>query len=191
MGNCEKQLLTNLLRDDGGLANSESASNPRLSWRQVCYCFIDWRIYLYVMIGVGVLAVERCLITYLPVLIESMGFSGTDIHLMTIPLYVVTYICCLLISYMSSRRNEHIFHLAFCLLTSIVGFILMITLFDQGTTVIYVSICIASCGAFAAYPLVLSWLTNNVGGHTKRAMAVGFLVGLGNIGGVFSPQVRP
>ncbi|CAF4229127.1 unnamed protein product, partial [Rotaria sordida] len=45
LDNCEKQLLTNLLREDAGLANSEPASSTRLSWRQVRYAFTDWRIY--------------------------------------------------------------------------------------------------------------------------------------------------
>jgi hypothetical protein len=35
----------------------------------------------------------------------------------------------------------------------------------------------------------MSWLTKNVGGHTKRAMAVGFAMGLGQIGGVVAPLV--
>lgn len=181
--------MTNLLREDAGVADIEPAFNSRLWWRQVFRCFTDWRVYLYVVIAIGVLAVERCLITYLPLLVESMGYQDKNIYLMTIPLYGVTLTCCLLVSYMASRRNEHFFHLSASLLVSLIGFVLMITLFEQGTLVIYISLCIASCGIFAAYPLLLSWLTNNVHGHTKRAMAIGFLVGAGNIGGIFSPQV--
>ncbi|CAF1000613.1 unnamed protein product [Rotaria sordida] len=88
LDNCEKQLLTNLLREDAGLANSEPASSTRLSWRQVRYAFIDWRIYLYVMIAVGDLGVMKCLTTYLPELVKSMSDSK-EVHLMTIPLYFV------------------------------------------------------------------------------------------------------
>jgi hypothetical protein len=35
----------------------------------------------------------------------------------------------------------------------------------------------------------MSWLTKNVGGHTKRAMAVGFAMGIGQIGGIVAPLV--
>ncbi|CAF1432521.1 unnamed protein product [Rotaria sordida] len=90
LDNCEKQLLTNLLREDAGLANSEPTSSARLSWRQVRYVFIDWRIYLYVMIAVGDLAVHKCLTTYLPELAKSMSDSK-EVHLMTIPLDFVAY----------------------------------------------------------------------------------------------------
>ncbi|CAF1068887.1 unnamed protein product [Rotaria sordida] len=190
LDNCEKQLLTNLLREDAGLANSEPTSSTRLSWRQVRYVFIDWRIYLYVMIAVGDLAVHKCLTTYLPELAKPMS-DFKEVHLMTIPLDFVACICCLLAGYSSSCRNEHSFHLAFCLSIALLGFILMITLYDQGNVALYVSTCIAYCGAFSAFPLLLSWLTNNVGGHTKRALAVGFLVGMAQMGGALAPLVYP
>ncbi|CAF1008862.1 unnamed protein product [Rotaria sordida] len=60
---------------------------------------------------------------------------------------------------------------------------------DAGNVAVYVSTCVACCGTISAFPLLLAWLTNNVGGHTKRAMAVGFLVGIGQIGGVLAPQM--
>ncbi len=66
----------------------------------------------------------------------------------------------------------------------------MVTLFNQGNVTIYVSTCIACCGTFSAFPLLFSWLTNNVGGHTKRAMAIGFIKSIGHIGGILAPQVR-
>ncbi|CAF1586820.1 unnamed protein product, partial [Didymodactylos carnosus] len=30
----------------------------------------------------------------------------------------------------------------------------------------------------------MSWLTNNIGGHTKRAVTTGFVIGFGNISGI-------
>ncbi len=154
------------------------------------HVFIDWRIYLYVMIGIGDLAVFKCLTTYLPERAKYMSGYKEEAHLMTIPVYFVACICCLLAGYSSSRRNEHSFHIAFCLSVALLGFILMVTLFNEGNVAMYVSTCIACCGTFSAFSLLLSWLTNNVGGHTKRAMAVGFLIGIGQIGGVLAPQVR-
>jgi MFS family permease len=142
------------------------------------------------MIAIGDLAVFKCLTMYLPELIKSMIGSKEEVHLMTIPLYFVAFICCLLAGYSSSRQNEHGFHIAFCLSVALLGFILIVTLFDKGNVAIYVSTCIAYCGTLSAFPLLLSWLTNNVGGHTKRAMAIGFLIGIGQIGGVLAPLVR-
>ncbi len=182
--------MTNLLLNDAGVADRNLTSSIRLSWRQVRYVFVDWRIYLYSLIAFGNLAVILCLTTFLPTLMESAGYSKTEAHLMTAPPYVVACVCCLLASYSSSRRNEHGYHVAFCLLAGLFGFILMLTLFDKGKVAIHLSITITFCGILSAYPLLLSWLTNNVGGLTKRAIAISFVNGIAQIGGIFMPLVR-
>lgn len=168
LNNIEKQLLTNLLQNAAGVADRNPTSGIRLSWRQVCYVFVDWRIYLYGLIAVGNLAAILSLTTFFPTLIESTVYSKTEAHLMTAPPYIVACICCLLASYSSSRH----------------------TVFDQGKVTIYASTTITFCGILSAFPLLLSWLTNNVGGHTKRAMAVSFVIGIAQIGGIVIPLVR-
>jgi cyanate permease len=190
LDNTEKQMLTNLLRNDANVPKSESISNNRLSWRQMGYVFIDWRIYLYVIIAVGDLAVKKCLIVYLPSIIQDMGFAKEQVCLMIIPPYALACLSSLLGGYLTMRRNEHSFHLAFFLSIGILGFILMISLINSGKASMYISICIAFCGTFPALSILLSWLTNNVGGHTKRAIAVGFVAAMGQIGGIIMPQVR-
>ncbi|CAF1142623.1 unnamed protein product [Rotaria sordida] len=70
LDNSEKQLLTNLLRHDAGISDGE---NVRLSWRQVFYVFIDWRIYLYALINIGILGVIKYINAFLPLLVENMG----------------------------------------------------------------------------------------------------------------------
>ncbi len=182
--------MTNLLRNDAGAADSDPISNTRISWRQVYYVFIDWRIYLYALIAIGDNAVIRCLITFLPSLVEAMGYSNATAHLMTAPIYAAACVSCLLIGFSSSRRNEHGYHIVFCLTVGLFGFILMLTLFDQGKVAMYISTTVGFCGAFSALSLILSWLTNNIGGHTKRAMAISFVIGISQIGGIMMPLVR-
>ncbi len=190
MNNIEKQLLTNLLREDAGVADIDLISGAHLSWRQVRYVFTDWRIYLYALITIGNNGVLRCLITFLPSLVEAMGYSGPIAHLMTVPPYAVTCVCCVLVGYSASRRNEHGYHLAFCLTVGLLGFILTLALFDQGAVAVYITTSAGLCGVFCALSLILSWLANNVGGHTKRAIAISFVLGISQIGGIFMPLVR-
>jgi hypothetical protein len=183
----EKELLTNLLRDDAGIANREIG---RLSWRQVFYVFIDWRIYLCALIGIGSLSVIKYLTTSLPLIVKDIISTEAEVHLMTAPPFAFAFVCCLLVGYSSSRRNEHGFHLIFCFLIALFGFILLVTLNDRGKAALYVSNCIACSGVFSGFPLLLSWITNNIGGHTKRFIAIGFVIAAGQIGGVIWPLVR-
>jgi MFS family permease len=187
LDNSEKQLLTNLLRDDAGIADRV---NAQLSWRQVLYVFMDRRIYLYALINVGTSGVLKFLSAALPSLVKDMSSTEAEIYLMTAPPYASALVCCLLVSYSASRRNEHGFHLIFSLSVALLGFILMLTLINRGKVALYVSLCITFSGIFSALPLLLSWLTNNVGGHTKRSIAIGFVVGIGQTGGIISPFVR-
>ena len=187
MDNVEKQILTNVLRNDAGAANRE---NVRFSWRQAYYVLIDVRVWLYVLIAVGNLGIIKYLNTYLPVILEGLNSLGIDSHLAAIPPYILAFVCCLSVSYSSSRRHEFGFHIALCLCFTVVGFILMAILIDRSIIAAYVCKCISCANSFAVYPLIFSWLTNNVSGHTKRSMAVGFVVGLGQIGGIVMPFVR-
>ena len=184
----EKQLLTNLLLNDAsGIAKHESV---RFSWRQAFHALTDFRVYLYALMVFGNVGIIKYVNTYFPLLVENMGSLNIDEHLMAMPLYAVAFVCCLLASYSSSRKHEYGFHIVFCLLTSLVGFILMIALIDRSRAAAYVCKCIACSGSFSAYPLMLSWLTNNVSGHTKRSIAVGFVIGVGGqISGIIIPFV--
>lgn len=186
----EKQLLTNLLREDSGLADGEPVSKSRISMRQIRYAFTDWRIYLYGLIAIGNFTAVKCFTTFLPTVVEATGYTRTEAGLITAIPYFVACIFGLLIGYSSSRRNEHGYHLASCLLLGLLGLILMIIFSTQSKTIICISTTIVCCGIFAAVPLLLSWLTNNVGGHTKRPMAISFVMGLSQLGGIFIPLVR-
>ena len=190
LNNCEKELLTNMLREDAGPVRSELTAGIRFSWLQVGRAFTDWRIYSYVAIGLCDLAVTKILNVHLPLLVQNMGQTERFSHFITAPVYAIACIFCLLVSYSSSHLQEISFHLVFCQLVAVLGFILLIVLFDHGATVLFVSICVVCCGAFAVCPLILSLATKNVGGHTKRTIAVGLVISMSQALGMIAPQVR-
>lgn len=186
---CEQQILTNILRKDAGIADSEPESNNLLSWRQVRYAFTDWRVYLYALISTGNLGVIRLWTVYFPSFVLIMSSNPNDAHWWSAPPYVVAAIYILIIGFSSSRNYEIGYHLSFSLFVSALGFCLMATVGENSIVIMYISITIACAGTFAAFPILLSWVTINVGGRTKRALAVGFVSGFGKIGGIVAPWV--
>lgn len=53
------------------------------------------------------------------------------------------------------------------------------------TAACYFALCLACVGFYPIPPAVNAWLISNTAPQTKRAMAIGYFVGLGNIGGIF------
>jgi predicted MFS family arabinose efflux permease len=175
-------MLTNRLRQDIGLSwNGEHI----FSWQQVRSVFSDWKVYLYMFIYVGNSIAAHCLIIYLPTLInKSMKFTNENAQLMSAPPHVISCVTTLLISFSAGRCNERGYHLSLTLLIGIVGYILLITLTKYSSSILYIATCITCVGTYSTIPLIMSWFTNNIGGHTKRALTTGFITGFGNISGI-------
>ncbi|CAF1100666.1 unnamed protein product [Adineta steineri] len=180
----EKHLLTNILRNDTIITNNPDA---HVSWKQILHVFTDRHIYLYALISMGNLGIIKYLSTSLPSIVQDMGTSSENVHLMTAPPYAFAFFACLLVNYSASRNNEHGFHLIFGLSFALLGFILTITLNSQSHTALYISSCITCCGVFSAFPVLLSWATKNVDGHTKKPVTLSFIIGIGQLGGIILP----
>lgn len=178
-----------MLCNDAGIADNNPSSDVRLSWRQIYYAFIDWRIYVYTAITIGDLAIVKCLTTYLPSLVEGDGSSIEETEFMSALPHIVAFVFAILISFFSTRKNEHGYNLTFTLIICVFGFVLLAIFPTEKKVILYVGTCMVSSGCRAAFPILMSWLTKNVGGHTKRAMAVGFTMGIGQIGGIVAPLV--
>ncbi|CAF4067587.1 unnamed protein product, partial [Rotaria sp. Silwood2] len=71
------------------------------------------------------------------------------------------------------------------------SFILLATLTQKAKIALYIGSCFASSGSFAALPIILAWVTNNVNGHTKRSVSIGFVMAVAQIGGIVAPQLCP
>ncbi|KAG2222459.1 hypothetical protein INT45_013372 [Circinella minor] len=92
-------------------------------------------------------------------------------------------------AFSADRRAERGFHYAIVSFIGMIGYILLITLREQGAAAKYVAATISCCGAFPLIPLSAAWNSNNTGGHTKRAVSIAFVAGIGNLGGILSGQM--
>ena len=127
-------------------------------------------------------------VTYLPSIIEGMGFSKLLVHIMTIPPNIFSCLVCLLAGYSSGHYNEHSFHSIVLHAMGALGFAL-IGLINKGKVVMLFGLSVALCGPFAALPIVAAWFIKNVCGRTNLVILVSFCGALGQIGGVITPQV--
>lgn len=189
LDNCEKDLLTNLLRRDAVAVTSEQISKSLISWRQIQRVFLDCRMYLYAIVMIGDLGAIMPLMTSLPLMMQDLGYSTAVAHLMTIVPYIVSCLVIILGGFLASRLKEYSIHHGLLAFISLCGCVLMIGLENQGKIAVYISICIACCGAFSSFSIFWCWFLSNVGGNTKRTVAVGVISGIGQVGGIIHSQV--
>ncbi|KMU91830.1 hypothetical protein CIHG_09570 [Coccidioides immitis H538.4] len=53
----------------------------------------------------------------------------------------------------------------------------------------YMAVFMVTAGGFVAQPVVMAWVSNNMGGHYKRSIASSMQIGFGNSGGLVASNV--
>ncbi|KAK9764553.1 hypothetical protein K7432_007852 [Basidiobolus ranarum] len=180
----ERNLLIDRLKHDAG-----PASETEFSWKQFKDAFIDWKVYFHIIIYISSSVSLYSLSLFLPSIIGGMGYTNLTAQLMSAPPYAVACVFTILVSLHSNRKRERGLHVAAWMFVGMLGYLLLIFLRHQGPTALYIAAIITTTGVFANVPSMLSWFTNNIGGHTKRGVATALIISCGTIGGAFGGQV--
>ncbi|KAK9680510.1 hypothetical protein K7432_015913, partial [Basidiobolus ranarum] len=180
----ERKLLMDRLKHDAG-----AASETEFSWKQFKDAFIDWKIYLHMIVYIAGSTPLYSLSLFLPSIVSGMGFTSLTAQLMSAPPYAVACVFTILVSFHADRKRERGFHIAVWMFIGMIGYLLLIVLRHKGSTALYIAAIITTTGVFANIPSMLSWFTNNIGGHTKRGVASALIISFGNIGGALGGQI--
>lgn len=89
----------------------------------------------------------------------------------------------------ADKTGERGYHVALPAAIGALGYALLIGLKDKGPAGRYVASIITVVGVFGHVPPMLSWFTNNIGGHTKRGVAIALIISIGNVGGIIGGQM--
>lgn len=125
--------------------------------------------------------------TFLPAIIQSMGYNSLQAQYFTIPVYIFGGASFLLVASFSDKwtiRGPFIF---LTNIPGIIGYILIMCPTPNGVKFFGTFLC-----AIAVYNgpgLNMSWLNVNVAGHYRRAAAIGFQQTIGNTAGIVAGQV--
>ncbi|ORX90016.1 MFS general substrate transporter [Basidiobolus meristosporus CBS 931.73] len=167
----ERRLLMARLKHDAG-----AASETEFSWKQFKDGFIDWKIYLHMVVYICGSTPLYSLSLFLPSIVSGMGFTSLTAQLMSAPPYAVACAFTILVSSMLIGRRSVGSILPLWMFIGMIGYLLLIVLRHHGSTALYISAIITNTGVFANIPSMLSWFTNNIGGHTKRAVASALII---------------
>lgn len=162
-----------------------SYDDDEYSCRQIRLAFLDWKVWIYMMIQFCGLTPVFCISSFLPSIIKGMGFENVMAQLMTVPPYLVASLVQVLSSWLAGRLKERSNHLLMLLLIGITAFLYLLL----SQNVLYIGAFMACAGVFSSNALILPWATSNIGGKTKRAVAIALIAASGGIGSVVSGQI--
>lgn len=182
-------LTARLLADEKVMGDDSSQSFSR-QIRSVC---LDWKVWFSVFIYMCALTPFYGLNSFLPTIIEDMCYTNstnaTDATtaLLTVPPYIASCLTTLISSWTAGHLNERSNHIIILLLIQIGGFLYLIL----AEKYLYIGAMIVGTGMLSCNALTLSWITNNIGNYTKRAVAVALIFALGGVGALVSEEIYP
>ncbi|KAF2753001.1 MFS transporter [Pseudovirgaria hyperparasitica] len=179
----EKALLAARLAQD-----NKGAGMERLDKKAVKRIFTDWKIPVAICMYIPFSSNNYSLAIFIPTILNSMGYHQTRAQVLSIPIYVAACTVCIIVAFCSDKTRHRYAYIMGGLMFSVIGFAILLA---QSTSlgVQYMAIVFAACGGYTAHPLVVTWLTNNMGGRYKRSFGTGLLLGFGNAGGIIASNI--
>lgn len=155
--------------------------------------------------GVGVTGYATTF--FMPTILLEFGWRAEEAQVRTIPVYAVSTVGMLLVAWLSDRlRHRYGFILLGCVVAT-VGYGVLLSQPQQppphhqqypdhhqqrradGRDAKFAALFLVSLGGYAATPLPLAWLANNLAGHWKRALGSGLQVTVGNVAGIVAANI--
>jgi hypothetical protein len=126
---------------------------------------------------------------FLPTILTGMGYSNINAQGLTAPPYFLSFIFCILTTYIADRTKQRGLMIIFLSLIGGTGYIILATV--QSTGVRYFAIFLAAAGIFPAISNILPWVLNNQGTDTKRGTGIAILQMVGQCGPVLGTRLYP
>ncbi|KUJ10459.1 major facilitator superfamily transporter [Mollisia scopiformis] len=163
---------------------ADTSFSDDFDWRYVKQALTDWKIYANMVLTIGLFTAVYSISLFLPTILKNLGYSSNKSQLMTVPVYMVAFVCTIIGSYVADKsRQRGVFLLGFEV-CAIVGFIMLAA--SSKPNVQYAGTFFAAAGIYPNVPLIGAWNSNNLAGSTKRAVGIGMQVAFGNLGGAIS-----
>lgn len=103
---------------------------------------------------------------------------------MSVPIYIAVAILTLCMAVLSDRfKHRFGFALGGCFIATI-GYIILLAQQSVQTGAKYFALFAITGGGFITQPILIGWLSNNISGHYKQAIASAVQIGIGNCGGL-------
>ncbi|KAJ5135316.1 uncharacterized protein N7515_004594 [Penicillium bovifimosum] len=180
----ERTLLLRRLSEDRGAAQMNRFDKPAMK-----RTFLDIKIYIGALMYFGIVNTGYATSFFTPTILKQLGWTEVRAQVMSIPVYLVSTVVSLTTAFISDRiRHRFGFTILGCLIATI-GYVILICQESVAVGVRYFAVYAVMAGGFMAQPILLGWVSNNMGGHYKQSVASAMQIGVGNCGGLVASNI--
>lgn len=171
-------------------ADSDATQTEAFAWPEVRKAFTDIKVYLYAL-GFHTMSLPLYTLSlFLPSIIKDLGYTAAQAQLLTVPPYAFAFMSTVVIAVLSERTHKRAVFIIGCSSFAIIGYIILLSTTTPGAK--YTGMFFAAGGIYPSVALVLAWPANNISGQTKRAVAGGMQIMIGNTAAAYGVQLyRP
>jgi MFS family permease len=126
---------------------------------------------------------------FIPTIINQMGYTAAQSQIRAIPIFVVATFTCLAIAWCADAYKHRYAFIMFGCLVGIIGYAILLNMPSVSVGVRYMACFFITAGGFIAQPITIAWVSNQMGGHYKRAVSSAFQIGFGNCGGIIASNI--
>ncbi|ORX39540.1 MFS general substrate transporter [Kockovaella imperatae] len=161
-----------------------------IDWNGVKRAFTDWKAYVVTFIYSCMQLTLSSLSGFFPTIIKSLGYTNTQAQLFTVPPYAVAFGIMALLNSASDRVRIRGLFIMGAFTINAVGWLILLTVVHNLHVRYFACFCIVT-GGYCTIPLIQSWVANNTGSQSQRAVQLGFLNSLANWAALTSPFIFP
>lgn len=157
---------------------ANNTPNATYKWSELMVTFGDPTFYGFlVMFGACQIGVSS-LGSFLPAIINSLGYTAIKSQLMTVPVYAVAFVGTVCSGFLADRFQRRGIAVIIAQVIALIGYIILAAV-PSRIAPRYVGLCLIAAGMFANTSLILTWLAFNTRKWSHRATAGAFVTTFG------------
>lgn len=127
--------------------------------------------------------------TFLPTIIQGLGYTGLAPNYLSIPCYVLAAIALISWTTLSDRLGKRALFAFLAPIPCVVGYAIVVG--TSSPQAGYAAMFLCAAGIYPYNAIIFTWLLNNLSPDWKRSVGAPLFASLANISGVISSQIYP
>lgn len=166
--------------------NQTGIENTQFKWHQVVECVKDPQTWMLSLITISSNVPNGAVSSYQATLIKSFGFDSKHTALLQLPSGAVSIISILTATYLAGRFDQRGLNVVTLLIPGAIGGALMAFLPNSNKAGKLIGNYLTNCIG-ASLPLLYSWVSANIAGHTKKVTMNAILLMSFCLGNIIGP----